>query len=406
MILLRSLTLRGRVFLCVGIATAVGALLVGERDLLRVGVFVVALPVISALTVARVPRNVTHTRALAPARVMAGGDSRVLIRLTNASPVLPTGTVLVADTLPYALGEPPRFNAGRLRPGQSRELTYRVRSHVRGRYPIGPVALHFRDPLGCVQLVRHVGASMALLVTPTIVALPGPVPRGDSADSGESRARSMSSSGEDDAVPREYRHGDDVRRVHWRSTARRGELMVRREEQPWREHSAVLLDLRESAHAGAGPDSSLEAAVSMAGSIAVHLLGRGQELRFLTNDTEITALRREDAVLDALAVARPSSSTGLHTGIAMLENAAATGRGLAIAVLGAVGEGEAEALAGLRGAREGRCVAVLCRGAAWPAPAARERARELLTGAGWRVLEPDTAQELPGAWRGLAARAG
>ncbi|MEE1805149.1 DUF58 domain-containing protein, partial [Streptomyces sp. BE133] len=48
---------------------------------------------------------------------------------------------------------------------------------------------------------------------------------------------------------------DDLRRVHWRSTARYGELMVRREEQPQRARCTVLLDTRRIAYQGTGPST-------------------------------------------------------------------------------------------------------------------------------------------------------
>ncbi len=75
-------------------------------------------------------------------------------------------------------------------------------------------------------------------------------------------------------IPRGYRYGDDLRRVHWRSTARYGELMVRREEQPQRARCTVLLDTRVVAYEGAGPDSAFEWAVSGAASVLVHMLER------------------------------------------------------------------------------------------------------------------------------------
>ena len=64
--------------------------------------------------------------------------------------------------------------------------------------------------------------------------------------------------GEDDVIPRAYRDGDELRRVHWRSTARYGELMVRREEQRWRNRATVLLDSRSISHMGTGAGSSFE----------------------------------------------------------------------------------------------------------------------------------------------------
>ena len=47
---------------------------------------------------------------------------------------------------------------------------------------------------------------------------------------------------------REYRYGDDLRKVHWRATARTGQLMVRLEERPWRAQATLLLDTRARAH--------------------------------------------------------------------------------------------------------------------------------------------------------------
>ena len=86
----------------------------------------------------------------------------------------------------------------------------------------------------------------------------------------------------EDVTVREYRRGDELRRVHWRSSARVGELMVRREEQPWQSRATLFLDNRLRAHRGQGIASSLEAAVSAAASIAVHLSQRGFMVRFVT----------------------------------------------------------------------------------------------------------------------------
>ncbi|RCV54484.1 DUF58 domain-containing protein, partial [Marinitenerispora sediminis] len=403
MTFLRAFTARGRVFLCVGAVIVAGALAVGERDLVRVGVLVTVLPLLSALSVLGAPRLVTHDRELTPARVPVGGDARVVIRVANTGSVLPASGVLVDDALPHTLGGPPRFALGRLRRGETRELRYRVRSQVRGRFPVGPLTLTFRDPLGCAQVERRLGSGVSLLVTPTVVALDG-LPRGGSADEGSSRTPSMARSGEDDTLPREFRHGDDLRRVHWRSTARHGELMVRREERRWREHSSVLLDVRACAHGGGGPDSSLETAVSAAASVAVHLLGTGQELRLLAGETEVGAVGRAEGVLDALAVVRPVPSPTLHGAVERLCRASASGRGVVVAVLGALQAAEADALAEVGRADARTRVAVLCRPTVWPAPASARQARDRLAGAGWLVVEIDSVEDLAAAWRERAKR--
>ena len=80
---------------------------------------------------------------------------------------------------------------------------------------------------------------------------------GEATGYGDGRQRSLALAGEDDVIPRGYRYGDDLRRVHWRSTARYGELMVRREEQPQRARCTVLLDTRGIAYAGRGPGLGL-----------------------------------------------------------------------------------------------------------------------------------------------------
>jgi uncharacterized protein (DUF58 family) len=145
--------------------------------------------------------------------------------------------------------------------------------------------------------------------------------------------------GSPDVLIRGYRHGDELRRVHWKSTARHDELMVRLEERPWRGGITVLLDRRDDAHRGHGPGSSLEFAVSMAASVGVHLIRRGEPVELVTeNGTSLQASDGVDALLVGLAVLRPVSSPSL-AGPPL-----ATADDL-VAVLGALAPGDAETLA-------------------------------------------------------------
>ena len=111
-----------------------------------------------------------------------------------------------------------------------------------------------------------------LIVAPRTEPLPALRLAGEAPGYGEGRQRSPALAGEDDVIPRGYRHGDDLRRVHWRSTARYGELMVRREEQPQRARCTVLLDTRRTAYPGSGPGSAFEWAVSGAASVLASVL--------------------------------------------------------------------------------------------------------------------------------------
>src|SRR5207253_1085808 len=77
---------------------------------------------------------------------------------------------------------------------------------------------------------------------------------------------------------REYEVGDDLRRVHWRSTARTGELMLRQDEMPWESRSTILLDTRPSTHQG----ESFERAVEIAASLATAMCRGRRQVRFVT----------------------------------------------------------------------------------------------------------------------------
>ena len=231
------------------------------------------------------------------------------LRLENASRGA-TGLLLAEDTVPYALGARPRYVLDKIERNGTRDLTYPLRSDLRGKFEIGPLQLRMTDSFGLVELSRSLTGKTTFVVTPRVVPLARTVISRSWAGEGEGRSRLASTAGEDDAIPRAYRDGDELRRVHWRSTARYGTLMVRREEQRWRNRATVLLDTRMSAHQGSGPASSFEAAVSAAASLGVHISQEGLTGQFIT---DADAIRGgpffEDSLLDALAVIRMSGRT-------------------------------------------------------------------------------------------------
>jgi uncharacterized protein (DUF58 family) len=147
-----------------------------------------------------------------------GHEAQVRVVLQNVSR-LPTGILLVEDQVPYTLGDRARFVVDRIEPGGGREMVYRIRADIRGRYQVGPLLVRLADPFGLVELTRSFTTGNRLTVTPPIVPLPHGRLTGSWTGGGESRARTVSTAGEDDVGPREYRHGDDLRRIHWRTTA-------------------------------------------------------------------------------------------------------------------------------------------------------------------------------------------
>lgn len=404
---LGALTSRGRSFLASGAAALLCAFVLGEHDLLRVGVLVVALPLLTAIVVTRTRYRLSCTRRLDPPRVEVGGEATVTLRLENVTR-LPTGLLLIEDSVPYVLGARPRFVFSNVESRGVREIDYLVRSPLRGRFPIGPLTVRITDPFGLVELDRSFTISDTLVVTPQVVPLPHIRLSGEWTGGGDSRTRSVAAAGDDDVAPREYRHGDDLRRVHWRSTARRGELMVRREEQQWQSRGALLLDTRGHAHRGEGPHSSFETAVSAAASIGVHLAHEGLSLRLVTDRgaAHLTDSGLSHALLDTLAVVEQSQTRSLEYGLAALRQGG--GEGLIVAVLGAVREEEVTALARLRhGNMTG--VAVLLDTPVWDRPDQGEspecaRARTILARAGWRVVRLPAGTSLASVWQDAGQR--
>ncbi|HEY6933476.1 MAG TPA: DUF58 domain-containing protein [Marmoricola sp.] len=277
---LHSLTLRGRAFLAGGTTAVVCGILMGEHDLVRIGVLVLLLPLVTAAWVAHAGNRLGLVRTLSARQVEAGQPAGVRLELSNLGPT--TGVLMVEEQLPYALGSRPRFVVDTMAPGWRRRIDYTVRSDVRGAYQIGPMRLRVGDPFGLIEVQRSFRQTSQLVVTPRVEPLPRIALRGAWAGSGDNRPRSFASGSAADVMVREYRLGDDLRRVHWRSTAHAGELMVRREEQPWQSRCTLFVDNRVRAHRGRGIGSSLESAVVATASIAVHLAGQGYQVRLVS----------------------------------------------------------------------------------------------------------------------------
>ncbi len=221
-------------------------------------------------------------------------------------------------------------------------------------------------------------------------------------------------------IPRGYRRGDDLRRVHWRSTARYGELMVRREEQPQRSRATVLLDTRGVAFEGAGPDSAFEWAVSGAASSLVHLLEQGFSVRLLTDTgTSVPgdgggfssggqeSVEAAGLMMDTLAVVGHSDGAGLSRAYDAVRSGGgsgggfggAGGDGLLIAFFGDLDDVQTELAAKMR-VRCGGAVAFVLDSALWSGQPSRVEARvRRLRDAGWTALAAPPGVAFGELWR-------
>jgi uncharacterized protein (DUF58 family) len=318
---LRPLTSRGRSFGASGLVTLLCGVLTGYDELVRVGALVTVLPVLSALWVSLRPHRLEMTRSGVPVQLAVGDEAHVQLALSNLGRG-PTGLILMTEQVPDPLGSSPRFLVDAMRPGWHRRVTYPIRSERRGRFEIGPVTARIIDPLGFVESRRAFPARQEVTITPRVVPLP-PIPLpGGPQGSGDKRARLFLSGNPDDTTVRDYRRGDDLRRIHWPSSAHHDQLMVRREEQPWHARATLLLDTRASAYAPLDSPNDFECAVSLCASIAAHLIRRDFSVRILAGDGEELSggwhLRGSSRinlgeVLKTLALVETIASPRLHT---------------------------------------------------------------------------------------------
>lgn len=335
---LRSLlTTRGRAFVGAGSTLAVAGIIFGFRDLTRFGVLLVALPFISALLVRTRRTRMRIERHSSPERIGVGQDAHVALTFENVSPTT-TPIFLAEERLDYVLGDRPRFVVGRIPSGRVRTIEYTVRSHLRGRHQLGPLGVQVQDPFGLATRHAVLEGAADLVVLPAVLPLGSSREPSAGVGSEGEQAHIIALHGEDDVTIREYRDGDDLRRIHWPATARTGDLMVRQEDRPAQRRAVVVLDPRPSAHGGSGATGSFEWAVAAAASVAVHLIESGYAIHLVCAETVADGRAVDtmgaDEVLDALAVTQLQSDTGGDPILRAAQSLCEAG-GFVVAIIGA-----------------------------------------------------------------------
>jgi uncharacterized protein (DUF58 family) len=360
-------TIRGASFLMAGLVGILGGLALGSDPMISVGVLLICLPLFSAMTARRTRYQLRSERKIIPPRVAPGQPARVAVRLENVSR-LSTGLLLAEDTIPYSLGARPRYVLNAIERGGSREVSYQLRSDLRGKFTVGPLRVRIADVFGLVELTANFATQNTLTVTPKVIQLASSSTTGSWSSDGDGRTRMTAAAGDDDVIPRAYRDGDELRRVHWRSTARYGELMVRREEQRWQDRAVLILDTRRGAHVGTGPSSSFEFAVSAAASIGVHLARSGLDGHLVTDSGPLAGSAMfEDVLLDALSVVTTSRNRDFARTTAALTTIEG---GLLVLIAGRLSAESAKEIAAAR--RHGRQgIAILLAVSTWAGQAER-----------------------------------
>ena len=411
------LTVRGRWLVGTGLVVLLAAMVSGQRDVMRVGLLLLALPLVALVLVLRARLRMSAERSVEPAQVALGTPMHGRITLGHDS-LLPAALLELEDQVPPELGERPRFLVDRATSHWERTVTYPLLGRARGHYRTGPLMVRTTDPFGLVRLDRTFTATSEVVVTPQVFDLTRVTGGGSGGSAGEAQPRRIGLSGADDVLVREYRQGDDMRRIHWRSTARSGELMVRREEQALDPSTRVLLDTRASAHAGRGLHHSLEWAVSAVASVGLRLAEDGFAVDVTTSEGPLPGsgaargLLAADTLLRQLTDLRAAPDRGL--GHLVTDLGGERGEQLVVAVLGRLTPEEAHVVSGLRRQRSTGLAMVLDVDA-WVAGAARGsvddagaepsaaavRAAEILADQQWRVVVVSPTTTVPQAWEAL-----
>ena len=278
--------------------------LFGLSELFALGLICAVLLVASALLVNASRLELEVGRAVHPARVNVGTPTRVELTIrnlrANRTPVLrlrdPVSGTRGADLLVSPLGR-----------GERTIAAYRLPTERRGLVKIGPLDVVVGDPFGLTTLATVAAPTVEVTVYPHIDQIePLPFTTGHDPLAGARQPNSLGRTGEDFYALRPYVIGDDLRRIHWPSSARHDELLVRQNELPWQGRTTVLLDVRKAGHTG----DSLEVAVSAAASIVAATARRHDLIRLVTSagsDSDFApGSDHVEAIMEHLAVVPPA----------------------------------------------------------------------------------------------------
>jgi uncharacterized protein (DUF58 family) len=300
------MTRRGRSVLVLGLVVYLTAWVFGSRALYPVATGLV-LAVVLALAWVRLSARPPHvSRHGAIRNVIEGDDVRIDLVVEARSPVPPP--TLVAHERPGRLPERrvELYRAGRRRFAGGFEL----REVPRGRYAFDTVRLTIEDPFALARASLVQGERQALVVYPRLVSLTRLFSEGQAQTQDGRRLLLRRPTGYELHGVREYVEGESLRNVHWRSTARRGRLMVKELEDAPSDEVAVLLDGDELGAAG----ESFDVAVRAAGSILEAHVRRGRRCSLVVNSAtrEVQSVASEGEwhrALEVLAGAEPTART-------------------------------------------------------------------------------------------------
>jgi uncharacterized protein (DUF58 family) len=336
------LTRQGLMTVIAGVVLVITGRVFAVTELYVAGAALVLLPLASLIYVRMTQLRLRIGRVVTPTRVHAGDLARVEVRAKNAHN-RPTPVLRLRDPVGGTRGA--ELSLAPLSQGEVARAAYRLPTARRGLVRIGPLEVDIVDPLGLARRSAVAAPRLDLTVFPHVEVISAPKGGGELDPHGSTVHNTLARQGDEFYGLREYVVGDDLRRVHWATSARFSELMIRQDETAWQDRSTVLLDVRRSAHT----EQTFEAAVSAAASIVTGAGIARHFVRFLTTagiDSGFGAGEAHvEAILEHLAVVEPWSLGTLREVLIGLKRGPRGGA--FIGVLGRGGAHEIELLASL-----------------------------------------------------------
>lgn len=298
------MTPRGKLVLALGLVTYVVAWLFGAKVLYPAATGLVLAPLGARAWVRLAGGPITLRRRAGRGALLEGDDIWVTLEAVPQARV-PPPSLAIRERL-KRLGE----HETALRPDRrAHRGTYVLERVPRGRYDVVEAHAMIADPFGlaCAEVDLAPGGS--LVVYPRLVELPGLFSESGAHAQDGRRLLLRRPSGFDLHSVREYERGESLRKVHWRTTARRGQLMVKELEDAPRDEIAIVLDADATA-----VGDSFDVQVRAAGSILRTHASRGRRAVLALNTALPVSMRVSTlegdwyAALGALAAVEPDAS--------------------------------------------------------------------------------------------------
>ena len=311
------MTHRGRLVLALGLGTYLAAWAFGARALYAPAVGLVLAAGLSVLWTLLLARPFRLHRRIDRDQPVEGDDVRIVVELETDGGILP-GSVLLHDPA-GGLGERDLVVP---RDGSGLRIAYSLTNVPRGRYRFGEAEVSVEDPFGLSRRDQRLPDTGTLLVYPRLAKLSSLFSERGLRSHGAGRVLLRRPAGFELHSVREYQDGESLRRVHWPSTARRQQLMVKELEDSPRDEIVVVIDGQAGFGAGTPPQSSFDAQVRAAGSILWTHARRGRNARLLVSSRAVDTVslrsyeRDWPRAMEALAAAEQDGTRPLEAFLA------------------------------------------------------------------------------------------